>query len=228
MAMLLCSALAVAHARPAALPAALPSAHVARHGGAVAMAGGWADAQRRKREEQLAQFEALAKVKAVQDAANAQAVADAQREKEDAIARQNQKIAAYQDNVDLYRPGGVMRQAPLALTREMMANAQKVQSPAMLADEALKEALDANADAAALARTLEEARAAGLREGAPNYKKAVALLATLEAGGSLEAAAQPPSSPMDGSVDSKLDVLFGGGYSIPGMDDDDDEFPYAP
>ena len=89
-------------------------------------------------------------------------------------------------------------------------------SPALLADERLAEIIAGPADIETLARALDDCRAAGVRENMPNFKKATALLATLEASANnatSEADAKPRA--MDGSVDMQLDMLFGGGYAIP-------------
>ena len=55
------------------------------------------------------------------NAALAAKLEEEQREKE----RQAQKAAEYQDNVDFYRPGGVMRQPTNILTREALENSRK-------------------------------------------------------------------------------------------------------
>ena len=198
---------------------ALPSSRLPQPS-AVRM--GWADAQRRRKEAEQAQYEALAQAKQEADAANARAIEDAQKARADEERRRNERAAAYQDNVDLYRPGGVIRRVATGVTREMLANSQKTQSPAMVADEALKAAL-AKADVEVLAQVIEVARAAGLRESAPNLKKAISLLATLSPSSSTASdAVAAKRGPVD-PVDAKLDAIFSGGYAIPDDDDDDDD-----
>ena len=123
---------------------------------------GWIDAQRRRKEAEQAQYEALAKAKQEADAENARVIEEAQRARAEEESRRNERAAAYQDNVDLYRPGGVMRQASSGVTREMLANSQKTQSPAMLADEALKAALSKAVTAAQLLAPTERLYFVGL------------------------------------------------------------------
>ena len=98
-------------------------------------------------------------------------------------------------------------------------------SPAIDADERLQKAVKQDskglptAEAISLLQTrISEAREAGVREGTPNLKRALALLATLE---SAETAAAPEEAEKADPNKSKFDALFGGGYAEPlGIDDD--------
>lgn len=147
----------------------------------------WADAQRRRREEEEARYELLAKARAEQQEAR-QAKAEAERlRKEQAAAQRSRAMAEFQDDLDVFRPGDGARQPVPIITRESLANAQKTSSPALEAEErlaaAMKEVSSLNANAACdmLKQRIAAARAAGLREEMPNFKKARALLITLEA-----------------------------------------------
>lgn len=65
---------------------------------------------------------------------------------------------------------------------------------------------------------IDEARAAGVREGTPNLKRALALLGTLQ---SAEAVADATADSKADPNKATFDALFGGGYAEPqGIDDD--------
>lgn len=78
----------------------------------------------------------------------------------------------------------------------------------------------APADAIVLLQArIDEARAAGVREGTPNLKRALALLGTLQ---SAEAVADATADSEQADPNkATFDALFGGGYAEPqGIDDD--------
>ena len=179
--------------------------------------GGWRDDEKAKYEELAAKAEAEKARQASEAAQRERDAAEAER------ARQATEAASFQDNVDLYRPGGVLRQPTNLLTREALENARKTRSPAIDADERLQKAVKDGVAGLSAAEAVEllqqrigEARAAGVREGTPNLKRALALLATLESGSDTAAQDTSVSDPNRAA----FDALFGGGFVEPELDDD--------
>lgn len=134
------------------------------------MANSWMEAQKKRKEEERKQYKARAEAAEAEKAAR-EAKAQEERDAAEAEkARQAAKMAEYQDNVDFYRPGGVMRQPTNVLTREALANAQKTSSPAIDADAALQKCVKEDTKELPNAQAIEllnlriaEARAAGVR-----------------------------------------------------------------
>ena len=176
----------------------------------------WREAQAKRKEAERKQYEELAaraeaKELERQKELKERAEAEARAEEE-----QRARMAAYQDNVDLYRPGGVMRQPSLQLTRQMLDDATKTRSPAIDADNRVKDALSevgtmAPAEAVELLeRRIAEAREAGTSPSSPNVKKALALAATLKTGTETQADVKKTDPKKDA-----FDALFGSGYAPP-------------
>ena len=146
----------------------------------------WMQAQRKRREEEEARYEQLAKARAKEEESRRERAAAEQEQKRRDAEERSRRAAAFQDGLDVSRPGDGIRQPTPVITRETLANAQKTTSPALNADEALKVALqevgtlDTRAACDLLKQRMADARAAGLRESMPNFKKAQALLNTLE------------------------------------------------
>jgi len=105
---------------------------------------------------------------------------------------------------------------------EMLQNSRKTTSPAIAADERVKDAVKEvgtmpPSDAVdLLERVIAEARAVGVRDTSPNLKRALALRGTLAtaAGSAAAASGVETTDPQKAA----FDALFGGGYSFP--DDD--------
>lgn len=183
----------------------------------MVVANSWQEAQKKRKELERKQYEEIAEraAKAEQEKAAAAAARAEEERAADLAARQ--RAAAYQDGVDLYRPGGVMRQKPMELTREMMQDSRKTTSPALAADERVKEALQDVSGmppaegAALLAERIAEARDAGTNPNSPNVKKARALQTQLE---TAAAASQQDAAIADPQKDV-FDALFGSGFAPP-------------
>merc|ERR1711871_1628213 len=107
-------------------------------------------------------------------------------------------------NVDLYRPGGVLRQPTNTITRERLQEAVSKDIVGLDAPEAIE----------VLQRVLAEARAVGVRETSPDFKRAAALLGTLEGSTTVQEPSEAESDPQK----DQLDALFGGGYVMPDVD----------
>ena len=197
----------------------------------VAQGNKWLQAQEKRKEAERAMYEAAAERAEAQKKAQADAAAAESAATEQAKREAAERAAYYQDNLDLSRPGGVMRPTnaggviPGGVTRGMLQNARKTTSPAILADEKVKEALDSvgsmpAAEAVALlGERLGQARAAGVRETMPNFKKALALMAQLDVaagGGSGGAAVDAKKSDPQ---KNEFDALFGEGYAVEFPDD---------
>jgi hypothetical protein len=75
-----------------------------------------------------AQYAKLAALREEQQRANQERIERERAEREQAERERNARIAAYQDNVDLGRPGGVLRQPTNGVTREMLQNSRKTTS----------------------------------------------------------------------------------------------------
>jgi hypothetical protein len=162
----------------------------------------------------------------------AAAEAEQARKREEA-ERKAAEYQEYQDSFDYFQPGGAgqgkMGQPFQGVTREMLLNAGKATSPALAADEQLKQAVadagkySTDASRVMLERVIAEARAAGVREKMPNMKKAVALLATLEradeAAQELGNVSPEQADPLAGM----MSAIFDDGYALP--EEDGVEFP---
>ena len=184
--------------------------------------------RRRNRNEgaEKAQYEKLAEAREQQEQERMARLEREKDERERAVREKREREAAYQDNVDLYRPGGVMRPVPGGVTREMLLNSRKNTSPALQAEERVKEAMETvntmpPVQAAQLLETLvAQAKTSGVGDYSPTLKKAISLKATLElANGSAAEAKKEKTRDSDASQDV-FDALFGGGYVIP-----DDDMP---
>lgn len=150
---------------------------------------GWADAQRRRKEQEHAAFLAREAAKAERAASEEQARQEADAFKRVRDEELRQAAEQYQDSVDFYRPGGVLRQptASAGLTKADFENAQRLTpSRAMAAEEALQRAADdvsslPPAEAVALLqRLIDEAASCGVVESAPPRRKATQLLGALQ------------------------------------------------
>ena len=114
-----------------------------------------------------------------------------------------------------------MRQPAGGVTREMLRNSRKTTSPAIAAGERVQEAVSqvgsmpAKEGIALLEQRIGEARAAGVRDDAPNLKKAVALLATLQPQAGAGAVNTKKTDPQKAA----FDALFDGGYAMPDLDE---------
>ncbi|KAL1523137.1 hypothetical protein AB1Y20_018092 [Prymnesium parvum] len=171
----------------------------------AAVVMGWADAQRKMREQQAKAYEQRT---AEQQKAAAAAALRREEEAEEARARKEadaRRAAEYVDNLDFRYPGGVATQPTSILTREGIANAQRLNSPAILAEQALLDAMKRSGEIPAaqmkeeLQRLMEKATVAGVSEASPAQKQAKQLLGVLSA--SLEAASAP-ADPMDDAVNA--------------------------
>jgi regulator of replication initiation timing len=177
----------------------------------------WVRERERIKAAQQAEYLAIAERAAKQEAEKkAKLEADAEVKRREREAR-DAAAASYQDNVDLYRPGGVMRDQTNFVTREDLKNAQKTSSPAIDATEALDKALkrtdlDAQATTDLLTQLVEQARAVGVRAESPTMKRALSLMATLSV-----AAAQEQEQETMRAQDpqqAQMDALFGEGFAI--------------
>lgn len=183
----------------------------------------WNSAQAARKAAEFSQYEAIAERLEAERQAKEERLrlaAEAERAEEE---KRRKAAAAYQDNVDTSRPGGVMRQPTNVLTREMLANARKTTSPVLAAEERLQAVVATevtgldNADAVALLqRVVGEARAVGVREASPNMKRAASLLGTLEAASAAEQGQKLDETDPNRSA---MDALFGGGYVEPDFED---------
>lgn len=181
----------------------------------------WMEAQKKRKEAERQQYRILAERAEAQQREKAEAAAAAAEAGKQAEREAQERIANYQDNVDLYRPGGVMRQPSQGITREMLQNSRKTRSAALDAEERVKDALKTVGELPAaeavemLDGLIEEAREAGVRDTTPNMKKALALRGSLQtaAKGSTDTAKTDPQK-------NAFDALFGGGYAPPGGEDD--------
>ena len=183
----------------------------------------WADRQRQFREEQQARYEAQAAARAEAEAER-QAALEAKRAAEaKARADRDAAYAAYVDNLEFRSPGGVARQPTNVLTREGIEAANKISSPAILAEERLAKAVSEAsglpaADAAdQLERLIAEARAVGVSSNSPQLKKATSLMGVLRAG------AQEAGAFEVDPLAEQMSILFSdewGGYSMPELDDE--------
>ena len=175
-----------------------------------------------------AEYEAIAERAEKQKAETAAKLQAEKEAKEKARKEREAKIAYYQDNVDLYRPGGVMRPVPGGVTRDMLQNARKTTSPALRAEERIKEVLEEvgtmppSEAIELIERAIGEARAVGARDTSPIMKKALQLQGTLMAAAGGETETQDTAT-TDPQKDA-FDALFGGGYAMP--NDDDVDVPY--
>jgi len=186
------------------------------------LAAKWADVQRQKKEAERAQYAKFAERAEAAKREREERMELERTERERAVRERNARIAAYQDSVDLSRPGGVLRQPTNGVTREMLQNSRKTTSPALVAEERVKEAVSevgsmpAAEAVALLEQRIGEARAAGVRDYSPTLKKALALCGTLAAaGGSSDSAGKAASETTDPQK-AAFDALFGGGYAPPG------------
>jgi hypothetical protein len=182
----------------------------------------WKEAQEKRKAEQAARYQELADRA---EAANAEREAALQRQLEEEKAEKERQAAAaasYQDNVDFYRPGGVMRQPTNFLTREALENSRKTQSPRINAMDALQTVIkEKTPTAEGLGRVIDAAVEAGVSDSAPQLRKARALLAALQVASSdAPAKDEATGATQDGGLDSKLNQLFVEEYSMPDLDDD--------
>ena len=131
------------------------------------------------------------------------------------------EVGDWVDNVDFFRPGGVLRKPPVVLTREAIQKEHDSISPTVGAEQKLSKLLsDSNKmDPAQLRASIQaavdEARAAGLREDSPPLRRAASLLGVLEQ--SDGAASAGASDPLAGA----MDAIFGEGYAEPRLQDDE-------
>ena len=180
-------------------------------------------------DAEKAQYEKLAQVREQQEKERMQRLEREKKARDKVEREKREREAAYQDNVDLYRPGGVMRPIKGGVTREMLLNSRKTTSPAIQAEERVKEAMETvntmpPVEAAKLLENLvAQAKTSGVGDYSPTLKKAISLKATLElASGSAAATKKAKREALDADGPQDVfDALFGGGYVIP----DDDDMP---
>lgn len=198
--------------------AARPCAtHIYRHAAPHMQWGrnSWSTRQQQRKEEEAKKYEEMARRRTEQEQEQQAAIEAAQKEKVAAEEAKNAELAAYLDNLDMTRPGGVMRQTTNLLTREGIESAQKTSSPTIDADQRLKEAIAEvgnipGEDAIALLKErIDAARSVGLRETTPNLKRAVGLLGTLET--AADATVQQAEDPLS----AKMDAIFADGFAMP-------------
>jgi len=137
-----------------------------------------------------------------------------------AKAARDAAYAAYIDNVEFRTPGGAVQQPTNVLTREGIRAAQRTASPAILAEEALVDAMGASGELPSLEasqqleRLIAEARAAGVSSMSPQLKKAVSLMSVLQA--SAREAGAPDPDPMAAQMKAIFSDEFG---SMPDLED---------
>ena len=197
-----------------------PMAAVAR--APVVSMNSWFEAQKKRKDMERKQYEEIAARDEARKAEREAAMAEQEAERKRVEAERNAAIQAFQDNQDFSRPGAVARLRPGEVTREMLLNSRKTTSPAIAADEAVKQALDevsalAPAEAVELLeRVLGQAGAAGTSPNSPNVKKARSLQAQLQTASDAVADTKT-TDPQKAS----FDALFGGGYAMDLPDDID-------
>lgn len=182
--------------------------------------------KRRVDEDEKARYAAMAKARAEEEAANRKIIEETQARKEAERKALYKRQADYQDNVDVFSGGGgsKMRQPSGTVNREMLENAQKTSSPALMAEEALAAALadvgnlEPRVAIDMLNFQIGEARAAGVQSYSMNLKKALSLLSTLELARDDPNAGASDLDEDAAAVNDKLDVLFGSGYLEPSDD----------
>lgn len=193
----------------------------------------WVQAKEKREEEERERYQKIVEAREAAERARLAAAEAEQARKREEAERKAAEYQEYQDRFDYFQPGvtgqGKMGQPSQGVTREMLQNAGKATSPALVADEQLKQAVadagkySTDASRVMLERVIAEARAAGVREKMPNMKKAVALLATLEradeAAQELGNVSPEQADPLAGM----MSAIFDDGYALP--DDDGVEFP---
>jgi hypothetical protein len=213
--------------------AALHAVQCVRPRAAVRMQFGeseWVRKQRMKKELEQEQYRKLAEAQAAEAARKEEERRLKLQREEEARAAREAEQAAFIDEVDLYRPGGVLRQQSPMLTREALENAEKISSPSIDAEAALQAAvkevggLPPDAAISRLEATIVAAVEAGVFEKAPALRRAIALKSTLEiaAADASAAAADGAEAPESDPLKSQMDALFGAGYAVPDLDDEDD------
>ena len=198
--------------------------------------GGWAAAQRARREEDAKMYRERAAMYEAAKQKRAAETATQSKVRKASMEAHSAKIAAYNDRAvfEAFRGGGfdipldtdlnVLPSPPSAkLTREAIQNSQKVASRAIDASERLVATCTtigtmASIEAAdTLSLRLDEARAAGVRSELPSFRKAVALLAILQSQAEAERERGDGMVPVD-PLAAKMDAIFGQGYALPEQD----------
>lgn len=193
----------------------------------------WVQAKEKREEEERERYQKIVEAREAAERARLAAAEAEQARKREEAERKAAEYQEYQDSFDYFQPGGAgqgkMGQPFQGVTREMLLNAGKATSPALAADEQLKQAVadagkySTDASRVMLERVIAEARAAGVREKMPNMKKAVALLATLEradeAAQELGNVSPEQADPLAGM----MSAIFDDGYALP--EEDGVEFP---
>lgn len=180
------------------------------------MANSWLEANKKRKEEERKVYEELAERAAQKQREGATIAAEKEAERKRVEAQREARRAALLDNQDFGRPGNVQRAPPGGVTRDMLLNSRKVTSPAIAADEAVKDALAAVGGlppveaVELLERVLAEARAAGTSKTSPNVKKAISLQSQLETAAGAAKKDQKTTDPQKAS----FDALFGDGYAM--------------
>jgi hypothetical protein len=194
--------------------AALHAVQCVRPRAAVRMQFGeseWVRKQRMKKELEQEQYRKLAEAQAAEAARKEEERRLKLQREEEARAAREAEQAAFIDEVDLYRPGGVLRQQSPMLTREALENAEKISSPSIDAEAALQAAVK---------------EVGGLPPDAAisRLEATIALKSTLEMGAAdaSAAAADGAEAPESDPLKSQMDALFGAGYAVPDLDDEDD------
>lgn len=181
---------------------------------------GWADAQRKRKERDAAAYQQQVKAAEAEAEKNAAEAAAAQRRASEEEEARRAEQARYTDEVDFYRPGGVMKQPTNILTIEGLQRASQSISPAVRAEQALQEVTKKVANMSSeearqsLRSTLDMGRAAGVDPRSPQFKKAAAVLAALERASEDAGAADVTPN----ALNDKMNAIFSDAYAIP--DDD--------
>lgn len=189
------------------------------------ISSGWAAAQRARKEREAEKYRQLAEREAASKAAAADGLAAARKNEQDKRREREAAVASYIDNVDLYRPGGVLRQETSKLTHKGIADSMKNSSPVIAAEDALARAartcntLPPAEAVGMLSAVMAEAEKAGVRATAPSLVKARRLLSTLEDAATQvskgDARDESALDPEEAKKQAALDALFGGGYAAP-------------
>lgn len=217
----------------------LPATHRWRAGRLVmgddargVVSSGWAAAQKKRKAEEAEQYERMAEQAAKAAEARANEAKAAELAKAQMQAQRNAQAAEYTDKqvnqAMIGRPTGFGTAG--VVTRDMLADAERATSPVAQAEDALAKAsqecgeLEPAECVAMLARSIAEARAAGMRPESNALKKAVALYVAMkaaaaqleEAAADADAAAEA-ADPATAKKKDAMDALFGGGYAEPGL-----------
>lgn len=182
-----------------------------------------------KKEREEREREAFRERMKIEEAAKVEREAKAKLEREAAEEKRrdaNKKMQDWQDNVDFYRPGGVLRQPTKQLTKGDLENAQVTRSPVIDAEKRLQDVtaragtLGSQEEAIALlSEALAAADQARVPATSPQRKAAAALLSAYEQAASDASAPEAEGPPKD-KMQATMDAIFSDEYAMPGLDDD--------